>query len=621
MDESTHVFFRNKLVYLYNNFTRYKKKNEYNEITSDDYVILNSNYIEPRVLENEIENLVSIIYKKMESDIPRNDKMLYFYEFMTLFRLMLHTRDFEYGKGEREYTYMILNSIYKYYPELAVAGVELLLGLYESDTIELNDGPSIIFGCWKDIQYLCNYIREHNNNNKDHPFINWCIYIMVLQLEKDFKIISKSNKNKPNMRKTINPKLSLCAKWVPRENKQFGWLFKKLAVLWSYRNTPDHIIEINTNYMSNPIAYKKCYMNFRKMVSIICNKLNITERNMCSQKWSKIIPRTINIQTMIRNKNAFMNENDSENMDRIECSQNIKSYLYSYNKTDLSYTGNIQLYNTYSELYRYSSKLCNIPLSYFVKEGFRFLDKSESEPMSEEEIYLNKLWKKYIENYITLTNFIPILDISLEIYGNDNTTYYNAIGLACLVCEKSTINKRIIISNDLNNTWINLNNCNDFTSILRTLIPFTKKLCFIENDKDTLVTKIKHLVYYMCNSGMSDDTIGKIVFFVVQNNVKPKNQNNKIRNIFIDPEWALNIPVPYFIYWNLSNSHIEYNDIDTLIDKTVILSGSSPLIINKLSKISYNKDINPHDIIYEILFNYRYNMAEHAFVDIMSTYL
>lgn len=617
MDETSNRFFKHKLVYLYNNFTRNKKNNEYSNNTNDDYVLSSKNN-NNNVLEMEIDNIFSIINQKMKSNITKNAKMYYYYEFIILFRLMLHTRDIEFGKGERYYTYMILNSIYKYYPELAVAGVELLLGFYESDNINANEATPIIFGCWKDIQYLCDYVREHNDNNKDHNFIDWCIYIMILQLEKDYKNVINVKKNNPNMRENINLKLSLCAKWVPRENKQFGWLFKKIAILWSYRNTHTLITE-NMNEKTHPRAYKKCYMNFRKIVSIICNELNITERNMCSQTWSKIIPKTINIQTMIRNKNAFMNIPYSENCDRIECSDNIKKHLYlPQPPPNQSYKSNIHYNNIH---YNSSYKLRNIPLSYFVKEGLRFLEKPELESISQEEIYLNKLWKKYIKNYVTLNNFIPILDISLELYGYDNDIYYNAIGLACLICEKSTIDKRIIISNDNENIWINLNDCQDFTSILRTLIQFTNKLCFRENTCDTLVTKIKTVIDSIIYTGMSDDNIQKIVFFIVQNTGKMKKQHTKIRDIFIDVEWGLNIPMPYFIYWNLSKYHVEYDDIDSSIGLTAILSGSSPLIINNFSEISPLKNINSYYNIYDIIFNERYNIAEQAIVDIMTNYL
>ena len=85
---------------------------------------------------------------------------------------------------------------------------------------------------------------------------------------------------------------------------------------------------------------------------------------------------------------------------------------------------------------------------------------------------------------------------------------------------------------------------------------------------------------------MSDDNIQKIVFFIVQNTGKMKKQHTKIRDIFIDVEWGLNIPMPYFIYWNLSKYHVEYDDIDSSIGLTAILSGSSPLIINNFSEIS-----------------------------------
>ena len=655
--ETLDNYFKHSLVYLYNNFNRKSKitngkkssgseannnKDIDNEnITSDDYVLLynntkNDKFVE-NVLENEIENIIRILKEKIDSTLNKNTKMIYFYEFMLLFRLMLHTRDIENGKGEREYTYMMLNSIYKYYPELAVAGVEILLGVYEEESpyTDENNIP-VVFGCWKDIQYLCNYIREHNGNNTEHSFINWCCFVMILQLEKDYKHVQEYETGGKHIRKNINLRLSLCAKWVPREHKKMDWLFKKLAKMWAFRYN-HFIIKDDMTELSHPKAFHKCYMTFRKVVSDICKYLNINEQKMCSQQWSTIKPETINTQTLIRNKKAFMNYNTQkniENEDRNLCSQNIKQYLYSFSKSSSIFNSKEILIaeNTHKKIQRHSGRgklttnscrLRNTPLSYFVKEGIRFLNRTTDEDISEHEIYLNRAWKKYLECFIEVSNYVPVLDITLDIYGNDNELYHSSIGMACLLCEKSTINKRIVIVNDNENMWINLKDCKDFTSILRTLMPYTNKLCFQYHDTGCFIQKIRNIFDSIMYVGMSDDSIETMGFFIIQNDGKMKMQHEKIRKMFIDKEWGLNIPMPQFVYWNMSKKEVDYENVDYTTNRVCVMSGYSPFLINNMSCMGLSNvcNLNAYDNIYNILIHSRYSIGERAFIDIMSNYL
>lgn len=628
MSESLDSYFKQTLVFLYNNFTKKSNNPEKNTILQKEYETAIS-IIKEKTDKNREENINSVHFK--------NTRFTYFYELMLFFRLIIHTRDFEYGKGERYYTYMMLDTLYKYYPEIAVAGLEIILGLYEPDDVHHKKYNYYTFGCWKDIQYLCDYIQTNNGNNKNHPFIEWCVYITILQLENDLNtILEYENRPDKKIRKNNLGVLSLCAKWIPRENKSKGWLFKKMAILWDYRKCEKSYISENTmSEKTHPKAYTKCYMEFRKIVSKICYYLNIVERKMCGGEWSTAIPRDINTTTLIRNKPAFFNLNsnkNSENEDRILCSKQIRDYINSGNILEskkyntIMNSTNVNSISVRPErviLETDSCRLRNIPLSFFVKEGLRFL--SEENSNKDDEIGLNRLWKKYLDNYFEFSNVIPILDISLELDGIDNELYWTAIGLMCLICEKSTINKRIaLVNNNTDNIWVNLSDCTDFTSMLRVLIPYTNKTCFKTNqNSDLLVSKVREIFDSMIYVGMSEDNIEKLNFFIVQNNGKMKMQHKIIRKMFIDPDWSLKIPMPHFLYWNLSDDIIEYDDIESGVDRVSILSGYNPFLLNRMIFLGLPavKTQNPYDNIYNILLDNRYNMAEQAIVDIMSNYM
>ena len=119
-----------------------------------------------------------------------------------LAKMTLNTRDCA-AKGERDLTYMMLKVWHDYKPEIAY---------YIFETIMLNTDLKEPLGSWKDIKYLCNYIRDATGN-KEHPFIDYVVNLTNYHLKQDWDtLVTKTNKN-----------ITLLAKWIPREkSKKFG---------------------------------------------------------------------------------------------------------------------------------------------------------------------------------------------------------------------------------------------------------------------------------------------------------------------------------------------------------------------------------------------------------------
>ena len=97
-------------------------------------------------------------------------------------------------------------------------------------------------GSWKDLKYLAAYCKQ-KSHRCDHGLIKKCIELTNQQLRKD-------------MACTDDAKLSLCAKWVPRECSQFGWLFKLLAKE-CYRSAG--FLDTAKDSVTMQKAEKKCY--------------------------------------------------------------------------------------------------------------------------------------------------------------------------------------------------------------------------------------------------------------------------------------------------------------------------------------------------------------------------
>jgi len=245
-----------------------------------------------------------------------------------LYKMMAHMRDIKQSDndmvdldencnhmGNYSLAYMMVWQWYQYYPLLA----EYALSQFVC-CIEEQGQP---YGSWKDIKYMCNYIREHitdeNQDPAQHPFIRYAIELLVSQLKFDLAVYKSTD---PNDGYTM----SLAAKWVPREtSRKFGWIYPNIAALY-YR----HIMITASKPASIVQAQLKCNTKFRMMVSQLNRHLDTVQIKQCSNKWTEIDPKTITMTTMIRQRDAFLNMmpglsnvRRSPDPERVECAEKL----------------------------------------------------------------------------------------------------------------------------------------------------------------------------------------------------------------------------------------------------------------------------------------------------------
>ena len=198
----------------------------YYNLTRKEYFIKNNNNNNNNNVCSDFLKLTLLFERILQHTSMCNDILI------RIQQLILETRIY---KGEHEITYMLLFTFFKYYPKLAS---ELIHKMYHSNS-------SI---SWRDIKYLCHYVRRHSLEKEKHPIIGICIQIVHSTLKKDIDIIDQSQQNSLTNIQYSEP-ISYLAKWIPRENKKFDWLNELLVLDW-YKN--------NTN---------KSKMLYRKMVS------------------------------------------------------------------------------------------------------------------------------------------------------------------------------------------------------------------------------------------------------------------------------------------------------------------------------------------------------------------
>ena len=170
--------------------------------------------------------------------VPENDRIDMI---CSLFCMLGQTRDIVAGKGEYALSYMMLYELSVYYPEMAAYALEQFVIYDMTDDTETNV-DSHPYGSWKDLKYLAAYCKQ-KSHRYDHILIKKCIELTNQQLHKD-------------MACTDDAELSLCAKWVPRECSQFGWLFKLLAKE-CYRSAG--FLDTAKDSVTMQKAEKKCY--------------------------------------------------------------------------------------------------------------------------------------------------------------------------------------------------------------------------------------------------------------------------------------------------------------------------------------------------------------------------
>jgi hypothetical protein len=169
--------------------------------------------------------------------------------------LLFQTRNIRGGKGERALAYDMLAALDKKQHALSLA----LLPLFSH------------YGCWKDLFVL----------GQNLAFKETVLDLTVKQFAADNAAI-----------KTEGGKISLLAKWAPREKSFNGLLAKWLA---------------NRLFPNSAILSERMKM-YRKMVSALNKHLDTVEVKMCDRHFADIEPSHVPGRALQKYRKAFLNE-------------------------------------------------------------------------------------------------------------------------------------------------------------------------------------------------------------------------------------------------------------------------------------------------------------------------
>jgi len=445
---------------------------------------------------------------------------------------IIHTRDCYHGKGERAISYVTLDVLYRFYPLIAIRLVHKFVKQY---------------GSWRDIKELCHYLYTSSTQNTKDGFIASCIYIVNEQLLQDLQ----------NQKKDTS-KLSLLAKWIPRENKKHHWLFERLALDWYEKYEG-----FNPN---NSLCQPYYKMQYRRMVAKLNRLLNTMEIKLCEKKCNQIHPENVPKIAMMKQKRQMIFKNIAEqtnepiSMDRLESMLKFKHYLTNqYLLEEAMDAPNKETLNVTE-----SKRTIYVPVHLLVKEAMEILQKMKT-PLLISSILdtknyvfqmavLNKQWEQMTNQMNhgskTLANYIPILEMSFELQSSPQK-YYQAIGLAIMIAQKSSFGKRILVMDNVC-TWINLSECPDFFSMVRELITAT------ESYRNTIAEPINaiHLILNAVNESKLSYYQTRGLTLVFLSTDFPQDDITKTLTTNLKKK-DNKIPMPKLVFWNHS---VKYRD-------------------------------------------------------------
>jgi hypothetical protein len=215
-------------------------------------------------------------------------------EICDMFVMAFQTRDIRGGKGERKLFYEFMAALCKHDREL-VKQVLVLIPEY---------------GCWRDMWELLKY----NLQIEDDVF-----EIVGKTFKADLESVTSNLDAKPK------PKLSLLAKWLPREKSGiYPGLALKLA---------------NFIYADMP-SERSRIVKYRKDVSMLNRVIKTVEINMCGKTWQEIKPETVPGRCLKIHTKAFLNERLKakkgdeaslrypDNEDRLQCRLNFQDFIH-----------------------------------------------------------------------------------------------------------------------------------------------------------------------------------------------------------------------------------------------------------------------------------------------------
>jgi len=541
--------------------------------------------------DNELVN-VTLIHKQLLYEIVELSKKPNINvdelnsDLLMLYKMVGFTRDIIGGKGEYKLTYMMINNWYNISPDLAKYAINCL--------VSLPNGQHP-YGSWKDIKYFCDYCYTENKNRK-HPLIQHCIELLNQQLRIDFESFNNSE-NKPH----IN--ISLVSKWIPRDFTKYNWLYEQLAT-----NYFVDYFKKNNNDTQYQKALLKAKTNYRKILSTLNRHLDTLQIKQCSNNWSSINFNNVTSVSIAKQKNAFLNINNSGkirynfNQDRILCSENFNQFINSKISSGKNIKGK------------------RVSMVDFSKQALKLIrdNMGDSTEINEQNKLLGDLlnlqWRDNSTQNSPLGKMITMVDVSASMDGDP---LYAALALGIRIAEKSILGKRVLTFSN-NPKWCDLRDCYDFMSSVEKIIS-SDWGC---NTNFYLALNV--ILDAIIASKLSQEETEDMVLVILSDMQIDEGGNNcNVKTLYETmeikyAEAGLRIigkpyKPPHILFWNLRSTG-GFPNLSSQ-KNTSMMSGFSPVLLNTFCDLGMSalKSCTPFFVLEKALNNDRYKIMEDEF--------
>jgi hypothetical protein len=536
------------------------------------------------MLENKFQEILRELFnqdcEKMNETVDEKKDMV--------FRMIAQTRDIISGKGEYKLAYMMLYNWAKYDMKGAV---RLITHFVSSDT-KLKEP----YGSWKDAKYLAAYCCEREEEFS-YKLFKYIIGMINIQLICDNTLFD----TQPN-----NAHISLCAKWVPRENKAHGWMYKHLALDYYTRST-----EKTTVWNDRSENYAK--MNYRRILTKLNKHLDTVQIKMCNKTWRDINfdnttsitlnkmqyafsfkDKAINTRTQYDTRTQYNNQsNGDDKEDRIQCAQKFSKWCASKKHIPGKQIQGKQIHGKHVSMYD------------FVKTAYQLEAHYDKELVD----LLNKQWENNGErNNKQLEYMIPLIDTSECMTQNNNRPLYNAIGLGIRIAEQSKLGKRCITLS-YKPSWVNLEHVDNFYDSIMSIKAANSTI------HANISVSMELILQHIKETKMTNHEVSQLTLVVLSNmqfdraeslipiDVEIENQYEKV-GIEIS---GIPYKPPRIIFWNL----METDGFPTVSFRpgVAMISGYSPQLMNTFinTRKKSTDNYNPYNILKGIINRPRYN--------------
>jgi len=362
------------------------------------------------------------------------------------FKMIAYVRDILHGRGDRLLCYRMIYDCCRVNYRFGIMALRMILGISSNETSDMIGGVVIqrgvafthdgnAYGCWKDVKYFCDFVRQESSMSEDDPLIVAAMTLLNQQLYCDW--ISGESGG------------SLACKWVPREKSKYGWLFTKMAMQWAQLCTP--------YLLRNESGITKCKMKYRRILSSMNRAAHVIQVKQCARQWLTISPCSVTIDVITRrNVGAILNMNNAmEDRDMGEDKvSGTDRYIFANNYRDFVRKGGDG-----------GMSFSNHGVHSFVPGDFvkRAIDllhvqsKTTNIHVLQNVLYqmelVNSQFRHFLGNVHEIDDVVlPVVDMSLAM---SQPALCCAIGMGCVVSLKSKLKHRIVVM-DHNATWVNL---------------------------------------------------------------------------------------------------------------------------------------------------------------------